>query len=256
MRTIKTSIAAILLFFMLLNNTHAQSSDILNSNINNWFFIHTTLKLYKHFTIGNELHIRRDQWLKNWNTFIERPYLTYHAKPNIDATIGYSYIRSWPIEPIPSHGASNEHNVWEQLILKQKIGKEVKVAHRYRLEHRFVDHWENIATYWQVRGTNFKNRFRYRLTITAPIVKFNDKQNLYLNFFDEMWINQRNSLLFSSFERNWLYGGIGFHYNKQGSVELAYMHQFNAASNSRFTSMHLMQLSISYAIALTKEETK
>ena len=256
MKAIKFSLLGLFFSFFLLQGSYAQSTDILENNINNWFFIHTTLKFDKHFTFGNELHIRRDQWLKNWNTFIERPYLTYHTNPNLDLTVGYSYIRSWPIDPLPSHGPSNESNIWEQALLKHKIGEQIEVSHRYRQEHRFVDHWDSIGNDWQVNGTDFKNRFRYRLTITAPIVKFNDKQNLYLNFFDEMWINQRKSLLFSSFGRNWLYGGVGFHYNKQGSVELAYMHQFDAASNSRFTSMHLIQLSLSYAFDISKKEEK
>jgi len=64
-------------------------------------------------------------------------------------------------------------------------------------------------------------------------------------------MNMTNYLFFSSFLRNRLYAGIGWQYNKQGSVELAVMNQFDSASGGSFLSRNILMLTLNYAFDFT-----
>jgi hypothetical protein len=99
----------------------------------------------------------------------------------------------------------NEHRIFQQFTTKQKIGN-VKLNHRYRFEQRFIE-------------SKFKLRFRYFLSINVPLSK---KNNFYLSAYNEIFLNSESAI----FDRNRLYGGIGYKVNKNIKFELGYMNQF------------------------------
>ena len=68
-----------------------------------------------------------------------------------------------------------------------------------------------------------KFRFRYFLSLNIPL---NNKELIektsYLSIYNELFINSKSSI----FDRNRLYGGIGYKLNSKIRFELGYLTQF------------------------------
>ena len=74
--------------------------------------------------------------VQSWQQFLARPALNYVLNEKTHLSAGYTYIQNYP--PIKGTGTHvREHNIWEQVTLKGK-SEEVKMSHRYRLEHRWI----------------------------------------------------------------------------------------------------------------------
>ncbi len=129
---------------------------------------------------------------------------------NNNFLIGYGYILSENyVDNSDNKTSINEHRIFQQFTSKQNVGI-IKINHRYRFEQRFVEE-------------DYKMRFRYFLSLNIPLVEAdNDSKHLYLSAYNEIFLNTESSI----FDRNRLYGGIGYHLNKNIRLELGYMNQF------------------------------
>ena len=96
-----------------------------------------------------------------------------------------------------------EHRIFQQFITKQTIGS-VSLQHRYRFEQRFVEN-------------DFKTRFRYFLGINLPL----KNPKYYLSAYNEIFLNGKSNV----FDRNRVYGGLGYKISKGVKLELGYMSQ-------------------------------
>ena len=104
----------------------------------------------------------------------------------------------------------------QQFITKQATGK-VKIQHRYRFEQRFIE-------------DDFKLRYRYFLSLKIPLLKSNKKY--YFSAYNELFINATRE---NTFDRNRIYGGLGYALNSNIKLELGYMNQiFNNSSRDQF----------------------
>ena len=66
-------------------------------------------------------------------------------------------------------------------------------------------------------------RFRYFLALKIPLsTKENYAAKFYLSAYNEIFLNTETSI----FDRNRLYGGLGYNLNKAIRFELGYMNQF------------------------------
>ena len=101
----------------------------------------------------------------------------------------------------------NEHRIFQQFTSKQKIGI-VSLNHLYRFEQRFVQ-------------SDFKMRLRYFLALNIPLTK-KENNKLYFSAYNEIFLNTEPAV----FDRNRLYGGIGYRINKNIKLEVGYMNQF------------------------------
>lgn len=240
----------IILLVLLTTSTFTSVSfaqTVTRGNANTWFLLLNRFYLTEKFTITNELHERTGDLFADQSTFIFRPSLDYALNEAVELSVGYSFVRSWPYSPYTQPIPRNEHNIWEQAFIKQRVGN-VSIAHRFRIEHRFVDNikaptlpGEDYTT----DGSVFSNRFRYRFILSFDIAKFkNGTQALFFNGFDELWINQSNNLLPSSYARNWIYTGLGYRFNKDFNIQLAHMHQYDKVGASNFVSSSIIQLSV------------
>ncbi len=216
-------------------------APLVHGNPNAWFLLLNHYRFAPKWRIGNEFHIRRDDWLKDQQQLLIRPYLEYKLSDKVDLTAGYTYILTGTYGDFANPINQPEHNIWEQLVIKNKIGKN-SISHRYRLENRFRG---NIATSQIgedfIDGYSFSNRFRYRLTYKRPLSDL-----LFVHVFDEVWINMSNKFQIRSFDRNWLYAGLGAKFLDGGNVQLAYVHQWGENNPSRFEQHHTLQLTIQY----------
>jgi hypothetical protein len=180
-----------------------------NSDFGNWLIYIGNNKLNSKWNIHNEVQYRNYNAIGDLEQLLIRTGLgyTFNDKKN-NVLLGYGYILSENyISNSDNKATINEHRIFQQFTASQTFGK-VKLGHRYRFEQRFVE-------------SNFKMRFRYFLSLNIPInIMQNNKY--YLSAYNEIFLNTKTSV----FDRNRLYGGIGYNINTAIRIEVGYMNQF------------------------------
>lgn len=242
----KKILLSVLLAITLITNLKAQEPVVSNGNVNTWFLLMNRFYLTDKFTISNEFHERTGDFFADQATFIFRPSVDYAVNDNVELSVGYSYVRSWPYEPYTLAIPTNEHNIWEQALLKFETAG-VQIQNRIRFEHRWVDNVEQIplTNDYVTNGSDFSNRFRFRLTVSFDLIKIKDgHQSIFFNAFDEAWINQSDNLMPTNFTRNWIYTGIGYKFNPEFNIQLAHMHQYDNVAPNTYISSSIIQLSV------------
>lgn len=141
---------------------------------------------------------------------------------NNNILLGYAYVYSEPyISGTDDKWNSNEHRFFEQFISRQEIGR-VNIQHRYRFEQRFIEE-------------DFKMRLRYFLSLNIPINKKSmEKNSVYASAYNEIFINTETNY----FDRDRVYGGLGYCFNKNFKVEAGLMSQI--LQNSNRTQFQIM----------------
>jgi len=120
-------------------------------------------------------------------------YNTYSAGDNFNLPIQNREIRSWI-----------------EVRMKQQL-KRLLFDHRYRAEQRFT-------------SNGYRNRFRYRLSLTIPLNSPEIKAGTYfLQSWNEIFFTDREPF----FERNRIYIGGGYRFNKTVTFQTGYIHQFD-----------------------------
>lgn len=179
--------------------------------------------------LGNWLiYIGNKQLNEKWNWHHEVQYRNYDAVGDLEqlllrtgfgytfnesksnVLLGYGYILSENYVGQSDEKISvNEHRIFQQFITKQQLSQ-LSLQHRYRFEQRFVE-------------DDFKMRFRYFLGINIPLQYKEDAKNpLYLSAYNEIFLNTESAI----FDRNRLYGGLGYKFSEHVKLELGYMNQF------------------------------
>jgi len=134
---------------------------------------------------------------------------------NNNILLGYGFINSQKyLSNSNEKVGTNEHRVFQQFITRQNFNK-VFLQHRYRIEERFLPN-------------DFQMRFRYFLGINIPINKPRlEKNAYYFSAYNEIFINAQQNI----FDRNRLYGAIGYIFNKNIKMEAGYMAQTLESTN-------------------------
>jgi len=203
----KTSKIATLIIALVLP-FFALSQD---SNLGNWLIYIGNKKLNSKWNIHNEVQYRNYNAVGDLEQLLLRTGVGYNLSDNNDnILLGYGYILSENyIDDTDDKTAVNEHRIFQQFTTKQKVGK-VGLSHRYRFEQRFVE-------------DDFKMRFRYFLGVKIPLqYKEEAKNPLYVSLYNEIFLNTKSSV----FDRNRVFGGIGYTFSDNLRLELGYMNQF------------------------------
>ena len=201
-QTISRSI--ILLMFLLPFISTSQEDKV-----GNWLMYFGTNKVSDKYSIHTEIQFRNHTITPN-NTeqLLLRTGLNYHFSERATVTAGYAYIPSYIYDSEQKAPETEEHRIWQQFILTNKIGR-VKFEHRYRIEQRWV-------------SQDYKNRFRYRLMLFIPLNKPKIvEKTLFLGLYDEVFVNSKETF----FDRNRLYGALGYQFNKNVGMQAGMMHQ-------------------------------
>lgn len=198
----KASWVALALLLMLPFFIHAQ-----DSNFGNWLIYIGNKKINTKWNVHNEVQYRNYNAIGDLEQLLLRTGLGYtfnEGKNNV--LLGYGYILSENYIGNTNNKISiNEHRIFQQFTSKQNIGS-VKLNHRYRFEQRFV-------------ASDFKMRFRYFLSLNIP---FKESGPFYFSAYNEIFLNTESAI----FDRNRLYGGLGFQVNENLKLEVGYMNQF------------------------------
>jgi len=206
----KICLGALTLVLML--PMFAQSQD---SNLGNWLIYIGNKKIDSTWNIHNEVQYRNYDAIGDLEQLLLRTGLGYNlTENNNNLLLGYGYILSENYIGESSEKESiNEHRIYQQFTTKQSVGK-LKLKHRYRFEQRFV-------------ASDLKMRFRYFLSLNYPLIaKESSGKMLYASAYNEIFLNTEKSV----FDRNRVFGGLGYKLNNSIKFEIGYMNQFFESS--------------------------
>jgi len=208
----KKKIKVAILILGLILPISAQSQD---SDFGNWLIYIGNKKLSQKWNLHNEVQYRNYNAVGDLEQLLFRVGLGYtfnESKNNV--LLGYGYILSENYLDNNTEKVSvSEHRIFQQFTSKQKIGI-VSLNHRYRFEQRFVQ-------------SDFRMRLRYFLGLNIPLTK-KENNKLYFSAYNEIFLNTEPAV----FDRNRLYGGIGYRINKNVRLEAGYMNQFFEKNSS------------------------
>ena len=181
-----------------------------DSNLGNWLIYFGNKEISPKLNWHHEVQYRNYNAIGDLEQLLLRTGLGYNlTEKNNNLLLGYGYIISDNyVVGSNEKVRTTEHRVYQQFITKQAFNR-VKVQHRYRFEQRFL-------------ADDFKLRFRYFLAINIPINNPNmvDK-TIYLSAYNEIFINTEATI----FDRNRVYGGLGYKASSFLRFEVGYMNQ-------------------------------
>ena len=197
-----------LIFSFLFTQTNAIFAQ--KTDVGNWFIYFGNQKINSKWNWWNEVQYRNYNFAGDLQQLLLRTGIGYNlTENNNNLLLGYAYINSQNYVANAADKVSiNEHRIYQQFITRQNFGR-VFLQHRYRIEERFLP-------------DDFKMRFRYFLSANVPINnKTMDKNTFYASAYNEIFINGTSSF----FDRDRIYGGVGFVINKNFRIETGYMTQ-------------------------------
>ena len=187
-----------------------------DSDLGNWLIYIGNTKLGERWDFHSELQYRNYNFIGDLEQLLIRTGVGYNlSEGNNNVLIGYGFIRSDNyVAGTEDKVTVNEHRIFQQFITRQKFGR-FGLMHRYRFEQRWVEE-------------DFKMRFRYFLAMSVALTKPTLQDNtLYLSAYNEIFLNSKSPV----FDRNRLYVGLGWRFNKTIRIELGYMVQFFESSS-------------------------
>ena len=204
------------IFFLVLLMHFSNISFAQKSDAGNWFIYFGNQKINKKWNWHNEVQYRNYNFIGDMNQLLLRTGIGYNlTENNNNILLGYGFINTQKYLTNSNEKVGvNEHRIFQQFITRQKFNR-VYLQHRYRIEERFLP-------------GDFQMRFRYLFGFNIPINKTTmDENTFYLSAYNEIFINGKNNL----FDRNRLYGAVGYVVNKNIKAEAGFMAQTLETSN-------------------------
>jgi len=169
--------------------------------------------------------LQGDVQYRNWDLggdleqLLLRGGLTWRPRSGgVMFTLGYANITSGEFGS--SSATTTENRAYQEALLSQKISERFYLRHRFRYEQRWVD------------NQDFRTRYRYAIFVDVPLNKTDlTKGAWYLAFYDEVFLNGQRDIgdgnTVEIFDRNRLYGALGYSLSDKLRVQGGYMHQYS-----------------------------
>ena len=193
------------------------------SDFGNWLIYFGNKQINPKFNWHHEVQYRNFNFAGDIEQLLLRTGVGYNlTENNNNLLLGYGFIYSEPyIAGTDEKRNFNEHRVYQQFITKQTFGR-LSLQHRYRFEQRMVE-------------DDLKLRLRYFMSCNVALNnKKMENKTWYLSAYNEIFINPEENY----FDRNRLYGGIGYKFSDLVRSEVGFMNQ--ASSNTSRSQLNLI----------------
>ena len=225
----------LLLFFTFKAQVFSQ--QIATPKLGNWQMLFSQMRIKEKWSIHTEAQFRDYKIFLEPEQILLRVGINYHHSPNVLFTGGYARVFNFPFDnEIMQNSSFSENRLWQQIILRNNVER-MTFEHRYRLEQRFLK---------SKNSTTYLNRIRYLVRLTIPLNSEKvEKKTLFLSFYDELFIH----LSPTPFDRNRLYGAMGYQLLENSNLQAGYLAQtIGTVTKSYF------QLALFYNFDLRKRE--
>ena len=206
-------------------------SQAVTSPTGSWLMFFTQSRFSQKWGLHSEMQYRSYEVGKNTDQVLLRGGINYHFNNSSFTTVGYAHISNFAFNKEMGEGPQmTENRLWQQFLLRNNVGR-FHLEHRFRLEQRWLNSESN---------SQYLNRFRFMLRATIPLNKKKiEKNTLFLTFYDELFVNFSDN----PFDRNRLYGAIGYQFIPNLNIQLGFLVQ-----STNQETRQLLQAGISYNI--------
>jgi hypothetical protein len=176
----------------------------------NWLIYFGDKKLNSRWNWHHEAQLRNFNFMGDVDQLLLRTGIGYNlTENNNNIHLGYAFIYNEPYTGDGDEKTSfNEHRIYQQFITRQSAGR-FSWLHRYRFEQRFFE-------------DDFRMRLRYFLSFNVALNnKTMQDKTFYLSAYNEIFLNTEQTI----FDRNRLYGGLGYRFSIKVRTELGFMNQ-------------------------------
>ena len=229
-----------------------------DNQFNAWYMYFGNHRVSEKWSVHTEYQFRRSGIIQNWQQSLLRVGADYRVAKNLMVTAGYGWIVSFPYGAQPISLTTTEHRIWQQMILKQQVGR-VGFNHRFRLEQRFIEDWQtNSVGEFEMDRFKFRNRGRYRFMVSVPLSRSSMENNtLFLAVYEEVFLGFGPGISVNILDQNRLYGALGWRFSPKLNVQLGYLHHYVIKSDGvRHEQNHTLQLSCTYNVDFRKKGKK
>ncbi|WP_041258422.1 DUF2490 domain-containing protein [Fibrella aestuarina] len=204
-----------------------QRQRLLDHNAIGWYVYNGDHKLTQRWTLHTEYQWRRIDLIRSWQQSLARLGVNYKSSDRVKLGAGYTYFTTFPYGGYPQADLGvpySEHRLHQDVSLSETYGR-LSLTHRIRLEQRWLaqladDNPRRTAS-WE-----FQNRVRYQiageLALNGPTV---DDGELYINFFDELFIGFGKNVGENIYNQNRISAGLGYQVNDGLQIELNALNQ-------------------------------
>ncbi|NII24948.1 DUF2490 domain-containing protein [Pseudoflavitalea sp. X16] len=212
-----------------------------------WIADFNTFKINTKLSVHADFQLRSTDQLKHVQTLLLRAGLNYHMNKKLVLTTGYAFIHNRSVQAGIS-GHVPEHRIWEQVLFTHPLtispGIHGTLAHRLRLEQRFLPRPYVQNHELKHDGNLYANRLRYFIRNVTPLISSATGKAPFLALQNEVFVNigDKSAVNRKFFDQNRAYIALGYRFNKQFDAELGYMNQYINGRNETFTNNHIVQL--------------
>lgn len=214
---------------LLLVNTNGQGQTrrVSDHNAIGWYVYNGDHHIADKWAIHAEYQWRRIDLIRTWQQSLARVGATYKLSELVSLGGGYTCLNTYPYGTYPQADLGEpypEQRTYQDVGLSDSYGR-LHLAHRFRLEQRWLatlakDNPRHVADW------TFQNRIRYqisgKLSLRGATI---ENKDLYLNFFDELFIGFGKHVNQNIFNQNRISAGIGYQVRKGLQIELNYLNQ-------------------------------
>jgi hypothetical protein len=212
--------AALCVFLQILSASELTAATADNHNL--WLNYVGDHPIFKSpWGLHLEVQNRLSDWGEDWQQLLIRPGINYQFSPNLSASVGYGFVRTFPYGDLPVAHRFDEHRIWEQVLYKQEVAG-VKWTHRLRLEQRWIEELQQSGGRYRTENWRTEQRVRYMLRTELPLTE--DKR-LYIPVWNEVFLNFGANLSHNHFDQNRVFAGLGYQMAKHLRVETGFMEQ-------------------------------
>ena len=204
----------VLLLFIPITNTQAQKTK--PDDLGAWYMYFFNGKINEKWGVQGDVQYRNFNLGGDLEQLLLRGGVYYNPKnTTILLTLGVANITTGTIGE--NNETFNENRIYQEVLIPQKTGR-FHFIHRFRYEQRFVE------------DQDFRTRYRYNLFLNIPLNnKTIESKTLYLALYNEIFINGERNIgadrTVPLFDRNRLYGGIGYQLKTNLRMQLGFMNQ-------------------------------
>lgn len=199
-------------FLVAVLPLHAQQAD--EAPFGAWYMVFASTR-FDGTPLGlhGEVQYRNHAVAGDLQQLLIRTGLQAHlADGSATFTLGYGFVESEQ-EGTPDLGVT-EHRLYQEALLRQQVWR-VALNHRFRYEQRFVE------------DADFRTRYRYALFATLPLTtRTMQPGTVYAAGYNEVFLHGATGRDGGAvFDRNRLYGALGYRVSSALSVQAGYMSQ-------------------------------
>jgi hypothetical protein len=240
-------------FSFLLFPVFGFAQKNISNQFNAWALYTGNHRISSKVNLMTEYQWRRADGFKHWQQSILRLGVEYAVNTKLSVMGGYAWIKTFPYGSQPVLHEFDENRLFEQLNLKDKIGR-FEIQHRYRLEQRWLEQYAKNATNDIVQvDPVYRNRIRYRAMAMVPLSRKEMGDNtLFLNVNNELFVGFGKGIAKNPIDQNRFIAALGWRFNAT-NMQVGYLNQFVIKSNA--TDMernHSLWMSMVYNLDFTK----